>query len=103
MFDHIDEEGLLKLIKFNELSRDITRLNWSWNDDSNSINKVQELVTREQKLFLEISEYKQRMGDMINPRQRKDIEDAIETMGKLVNYLKDKIKPSELTINTLSA
>ena len=103
MFDHIDEEGLLKLIKFNELSRDITRLNWSWNDDSNSINKVQELVTREQKLFLEISEYKQRMGDMINPRQRKDIEDAIETMGKLVNHLKDKIKPSELTINTLSA
>ena len=103
MFDHIDEEGLLKLIKFNELSRDITRLNWSWNDDSNSINKVQELVTREQKLFLEISEYKQRMGDMINPRQRKDTEDAIETMGKLVNYLKDKIKPSELTINTLSA
>ena len=103
MLDHIDEEGLLKMIRFNELSRDITRLNWSWNDNSNSINKAQELVLREQRLFLEISEYKQRMGDKISPRQRKDIEDTIESIGKLVNYLKDKIRPSELAINTLSA
>lgn len=103
MSDNIDEEGLLKLIKFNELSRDITRLNWSWNDNFNSINKAQELMVREQKLFLEISEYKQRMGDRISPRQRKDIEDTIGGMERLVNYLKDKIKPSELTINASSA
>jgi hypothetical protein len=103
MSDYIDEEGLLKLIKFNELSRDITRLNWTWDDRFDSINKAHELMIREQKLFLEISEYKQRMGERISPRQRKDIEDTIEGLGRLVNYLKDKIKPSELRINALSA
>jgi hypothetical protein len=103
MSEHIDEEGLLKLIKFNELSRDITRLNWTWDDRFDSITKAHELMIREQKLFLEISEYKQRMGERISPRQRKDIEDTIEGLGRLVNYLKDKIKPSELRINALSA
>jgi hypothetical protein len=103
MSEHIDEEGLLKLIKFNELSRDITRLNWTWDDRFDSIIKAHELMIREQKLFLEISEYKQRMGERISPRQRNDIEDTIEGLGRLVNYLKDKIKPSELRINALSA
>ena len=56
-------------------------------------------MVKGQKLFLEISEYRQRMGSKISSRQRKDIEDVIEGMGKLVTYLKEKIKPSELIIN----
>jgi hypothetical protein len=102
MPEYIDEEGLLKLINIFELSREITKLNWGWDDHSNPINKAHDLLVKGQKLFLEISEYKQRMGLKIGTRQRKDIEDGIEGMGKIISYLQDKIKPYELTINNNS-
>jgi len=50
-----------------------------------------------QKLFLEISEYEQRIGPKINVQQRKNIEDAIEDLGKLIPYMEDKTKPYEIT------
>jgi hypothetical protein len=99
MLEYLDEEGLLKLINIFELSREITKLNWGWDDHSNPINKAHELMVKGHKLFLEISEYKQRMGSKISIRQRKDIEDGIEGVGKIISYLQDKIKPCELTIH----
>lgn len=98
MSEYLDEEGLVKLINIFELSREITKLNWSWDDHLDPTNKSHELMVKGQKLFLEISEYRQRMGSKISTRQRKDIEDAIEGVGKLISYLQDKIKPNELTI-----
>jgi hypothetical protein len=99
MSEYLDEEGLVKLINIFELSREITKLNWGWDDHSDPTNKAHELMVKGQKLFLEISEYRQRMGSKISPRQRKDIEDVMEGVGKLISYLQDKIKPYELTIH----
>jgi len=99
MPEYIDEEGLLKLINIFELSREITKLNWGWDEHSDPTNKAHELLVKGQKLFLEISEYRQRMGSKISTRQRRDIENEIEGMGRLISYLKNKIKPRELTIH----
>jgi len=99
MSEYLDEEGLLKLINIFELSREITKLNWSWDDHSDPSNKAHELMVKGQKLFLEISEYRQRMGAKISTRQRKAIEDEIDGVGKLISYLKYKIRPYELTIH----
>ena len=46
-----------------------------------------------QKLFLEISEYEQRMGSKLNEYQRNKIDNAVEDLGKLIPYMKNKIKP----------
>ena len=48
-----------------------------------------------QKLFLEISEYEQRMDSKLSEYQRNKIEDAIVDLGKLIPYMKNKIKPYE--------
>ncbi len=50
-----------------------------------------------QKIFLEISEYEQRISSKISMQQRKNIKDAIEDLGKLIPYMKNKIKPYEIT------
>jgi hypothetical protein len=97
MTDYFDEEGLLKVIKIFELSEEITKLNWSWNDRSDAVKNAHELMDKGQKLFLEISEYEQRIGSKISMQQRKNIEDAIEDLGKLIPYMKNKIKPHEIT------
>jgi hypothetical protein len=97
MTEYFDEEGLLKVIKIFELSEEITKLNWSWNDRSDPVKKAHELMDKGQKLFLEISEYEQRIGSKISMQQRKNIEDAIEDLGKLIPYMKNKIKPYEIT------
>jgi hypothetical protein len=97
MTEYFDEEGLLKVIKIFELSEEITKLNWGWNDRPDPVKKAHELMDKGQKLFLEISEYEQRMGSKIGMQQKKNIEDAIEDLGKLIPYMKNKIKPHELT------
>ena len=97
MTEYFDEEGLLKVIKIFELSEEITKLNWSWNDRPDPVKTAHELMDKGQKLFLEISEYEQRIGPKMNVQQRKSIEDAIEDLGKLIPYMKDKIKPYEIT------
>lgn len=99
MSEYFDEEGLLKVIKIFELSTEITKLNWSWNDQSDPVKKAHELMDKGQKLFLEISEYEQRIGSKISMQQRKNIEDAIEDLGKLIPYMKNKIKPYEIPIH----
>ena len=93
MTEYVDEEGLLKVIKTFELSEEITRLNWNWNNYSDPIKEAHELMDKGQKLFLEISEYEQRMGSKLSKYQRNKIDNAIEDLGKLIPYMKNKIKP----------
>ena len=93
MTENFDEEGLLKVIKTFELSEEITRLNWNWNNYSDPIKDAHELMGKGQKLFLEISEYEQRMGSKLNEYQRNKIDNAVEDLGKLIPYMKNKIKP----------
>ena len=94
--DYLDEEGLLKVIKAFELSEAITRLNWNWNNYSNPIKDAHELIAMSQKLFIEISEYEQRIGSKLGEYQKNKIHDAIEDLGKVSSYIKNKIKPSEI-------
>jgi len=93
MTENFDEEGLLKVIKTFELSEEITKLNWNWNNRSDPVKDAHELMNRCQKLFLEISEYEQRMGSKLSTYQKNKIEDAMIDLGKLVPYMKNKIKP----------
>ena len=92
-----DEEGLLKVIKIFELTGEISRLTWGWSNHSDPIRKAHELMDKGQKLYVEISEYEQRIGPRLGMQQKKNIEDAMEEMGKLIPYMKNKIKPTELT------
>jgi len=93
MTENFDEEGLLKVIKTFELSEEITRLNWNWDNYSNPVKEAHELMGKGQKLFLEISEYEQRMGSKLSKYQRNKIDNAVEDLGKLIPYMKNKIKP----------
>ena len=93
MTENFDEEGLLKVIKTFELSEEITRLNWNWNNYSDPVKEAHELMGKGQKLFLEISEYEQRMGSKLSKYQRNKIDNAVEDLGKLIPYMKNKIKP----------
>jgi len=90
--ENFDEEGLLKVIKIFEFSEEITKLNWNWNNNSDSVKDAHELMARGQKLFLEISEYEQRMGSKLSKYQRKKIDDALADLGELIPYMKMKIK-----------
>jgi len=93
MTEYVDEEGLLIVIKTFELSEEITRLTWNWNNYSDPIKDAHELMGKGQKLFLEITEYEQRMGSKLSKYQRNKIDNAIEDLGKLIPYMKNKIKP----------
>ncbi len=95
MREYFDEEGLLKVIKIFEFSEEITKLTWNWNNYSDPVKETHELMDKGQKLFLEISEYEQRMGSKLSVRQRNKIHNAIEDLGKLIPYMKNKIKPYE--------
>jgi len=92
---YTDEEGLLKVIKTVELSEEITRLTWNWNNYSDPIKDAHELMDRAQKLFLEISEYEQRMSSKLGKYQQNKIDNAMVDLGKLIPYMKNKIKPYE--------
>src|SRR5574341_1431973 len=95
MEEYFDEEGLLKVIKAFELAEEITKLNWNWNNYSDPIKGAHELMNKCQKLFLEISEYEQRMGSKLSEYQKNKIEEAVIDLGKLIPYMKNKIKPYE--------
>jgi len=92
---YTDEEGLLKVIKTVELSEEITKLNWNWNNHSDPVKEAHELMSRVQRLFLEISEYEQRMGSKLSKYQQNKIDNAIVDLGKLIPYMKNKIRPYE--------
>jgi len=95
MTEYFDEEGLLLVIKAFELSEEITKLNWNWNNYSDPVKDAHELMNKCQKLFVEISEYDQRVGSKLSMNQRNKINDAVVDLGKLVPYMKNKIKPYE--------
>ncbi|MBI2643274.1 MAG: hypothetical protein HYW92_03110 [Nitrosarchaeum sp.] len=94
--EYVDEEGLLKVIRAFELSEAITKLNWNWDSYSDAIKQAHELMEKSQKLFVEISEYEQRMGSKLSKYQKNKINSAVEDLGKLVPYMKNKIKPTEI-------
>jgi len=95
MEEYADEEGLLLVIKAFELSEEITRLSWNWNNYSDPNRDAYELMGKGQKLFLEISEYGQRMGSKLDEFQRNKIDNAVVDLRKLIPYIKNKIKPYE--------
>ena len=97
MTEYFDEEGLLIVIKIFELSGEISKLTWGWNNHSDPIRRAHELMDKGQKLYVAVSEYEQRIGPNLGMQQKKNIEDAMEEMGKLIPYMKNKIKPTELT------
>ena len=90
-----EEEGLLKAIKISELSEEIAKLNWNWDNYSDPIKIAHGLLAKRQKLFIEISEYVQIMSSNLNQYQLNQITDSIEDLGILISYMKKKIKPSE--------
>ena len=94
MTERFDEEGLLKAIKAYEISEEIVKLNWNWNNYSDPVKNTHELMNKCQKLFLEISEYEQRMGSKLGMYQKNKIHEVIVDLGELIPYLKNKIKPS---------
>ena len=94
--EYVDEEGLLKVIRAFELSEAITKLNWNWDSYSDAIKQAHELMEKSQKLFVEISEYEQRMGFKLTKYQKNKINSAVEDLGKLVPYMKNKIKSTEI-------
>ncbi|MEK6877807.1 MAG: hypothetical protein AABZ49_04235 [Thermoproteota archaeon] len=105
MTEYLDEEALLKVIKISELASAITKLNWNWNNYSDPIKEAHDLMSKCQKLFLEISEYEQRMGSKLINYQKNQIYDAVVDLEKLISYMKNKIKPHESlqNINSESA
>jgi len=95
MTENFDEEGLLKEIKATKLAGEITKLNWNWNNYSEPIKEAHELMNKIRKLFLEISEYQQRMGSKLSAYQKNKIDYAVDDLLKLIPYVENKIKPYE--------
>ena len=95
MREHFDEEGLLIDIKASKLAGKITKLTWNWNNYSEPIKEAHELMNKVRKLFLEISEYQQRMGYKLSVYQKNKIEYAVDDLLKLIPYMENKIKPYE--------
>ena len=93
--ENFDEECLLKDIKASKLAGEITKLTWNWNNYSEPIKEAHELMNKVRKLFLEISEYQQRMGSKLGAYQKNKIDYAVDDLIKLIPYMENKIKPYE--------
>ncbi len=93
--EYFDEEGLLKVLKAIELSGAITKLTWNWSNCYDPIQDAHELIGKSQQLFIEISEYDQRLGSTLSENQKNKISNSVEDLGKLISYMKNKIKPTE--------
>ncbi len=92
---YFDEEGLLKVLKAFELSAAITKLTWNWSNNTDPIKDTHELIAKSQKLFVEISEYDQRLGSKLSENQKNKINNSVEDLEKLMSYIQNKIKPTE--------
>ncbi len=90
-----DEEGLLKDIQISELALKITKLTFKWNGYSAPVKEAHRLMDDVRKLSIEISEYEHRMGSKLGEYQRNIIYNSMEDLGKLIPYLKNKIKHYE--------
>ena len=95
MTENFDEEGLLKDIKASKLAGEITKLTWNWNNYSEPIKEAHELMNKVRKLFLEFSEYQQRMGSKLSAYQKNKIDYTVDDLLKLIPYMENKIKPYE--------
>jgi len=94
--ENFDEECLLKDINCSKLSAAITKLTFSWNNNSNPIKEAHELMDRYRKLSLEILEYEQRMGSKLSENQRNKLDNSMEDLAKVIPYMENKIMPSEI-------
>ncbi len=90
--ENFDEEGLLKVIQVFELSSNITKLNWNWDNVSDPVREAQQSMLKAQKLLVEISEYEHRCGPKLSNYQKNQIVTAVEDLEKVINYMKTKIK-----------
>lgn len=97
--ENFDEEGLLKDIQISELSLKISKLTFQWNNHSEPIKEAHRLLDDVRKYSLEISEYDHRMGSKLSEYQRNKIYNSMEDLEKLIPYMKNKIKPSEILEN----
>ena len=87
---NFDEEYLLKDIEISELSAAITKLTFSWDNYSNPVKEVHELMDKYRKLSLEILEYEQRMGSKLSKYKRNQLDDSMEELEKLIPHMKNK-------------
>ena len=99
--ESFDEECLLKDINCSKLSAAITKLTFSWNNNSNPVKEAHELMDRYRKLSLEILEYEQRMGSKLSENQRNKLDNSMEDLAKVIPYMENKIVPSEILENTV--
>ncbi|TAK21068.1 MAG: hypothetical protein EPO37_03750 [Nitrosarchaeum sp.] len=97
--ENFDEEGLLKDIQLSELSLKISKLTFQWNNHSEPVKEAHRLLDEVRKYSLEISEYDHRMGSKLSEYQRNKIYNSMEDLEKLIPYMKNKIKPSEILEN----
>ncbi|MBI3254894.1 MAG: hypothetical protein HYZ55_03250 [Nitrosarchaeum sp.] len=97
--ENFDEEGLLKDIQLSELSLKISKLTFQWNNHSEPIKEAHRLLDEVRKYSLEISEYDHRIGSKLSDYQRNKIYNSMEDLEKLIPYMKNKIKPSEILEN----
>jgi len=95
MTENFDEEGLLKDIQVSELAVKISKLTFKWNGYSAPVKEAHGLMDNVRKLSIEISEYEHRMGSKLGEYQRNIIYNSMEDLGKLIPYLKNKIKHYE--------
>ena len=97
--ENFDEEGLLKDIQLSELSLKISKLTFQWNNYSEPVKEAHRLMDEVRKYSLEISEYDHRMGSNLSEYQRNKIYNSMADLEKLIPYMKNKIKPSEILEN----
>ncbi len=90
--ENFDEEGLLKDIRASELAGAVTTLVWNWDSYPEAADDAHKLMDQVRHLFLEISEYDQRMGSKLTKYQRNQIIDSVEDLKKLIPFLKRKIE-----------
>jgi len=93
--ENFDEEALLKIMHLAKLSVKISRLTFSWNDHSDVAKQAGELMNEVGELFLEITEFNQRMGSNLNKYQQNQIKTGMKQLEKLIPYMENKIKPTE--------
>jgi hypothetical protein len=96
-----DEEGLLKDMELSELTLNISKLTFGWNNHSDPVKAAHKLLEGVRKISLDISEYEQRIGTNLNEYQRNKIYDSMEDLEKLIPYMKNKIEASEDLENSI--
>jgi hypothetical protein len=97
MSEYVDEEGLLKVMQLSELALKISKLTFNWNNYSDPNTEAHNLMNMVRRFSLDISEYEQRMGSKLSEYQRNIIYNSLEDLEKLIPYMKNKIKPHEIT------